>query len=35
MARRKEPRIPDYLLDQLLAGAAAKSAFGKDGPHDC
>src|ERR671910_2240385 len=31
MARRKEPRIPDELLDQLLAGAEAKSAFAKDG----
>ena len=31
MARRKEPRIPDHLLDQLLAGAVAKSAFAKDG----
>src|ERR671912_1590537 len=31
MARRKEPRIPDHLLDRLLAGAEAKSAFAKDG----
>src|SRR3954464_11118272 len=31
MARRKEPRIPDHLLDQLLAGAKAQSAFAKDG----
>jgi putative transposase len=31
MARRKDPRIPDELLDQLLAGAEAKSAFAKDG----
>src|SRR5215208_7024508 len=31
MARRKEPRIPDHLLDQLLAGADAKTAFAKDG----
>src|SRR5829696_1989612 len=31
MARRKEPRIADHLLDQLLAGAEAKSAFAKDG----
>src|SRR5918992_6076272 len=31
MARRKDPRIPDHLLDQLLAGAEAKSAFAKDG----
>jgi hypothetical protein len=35
VARRKEPRIPDHLLDQLLAGAAAKSAFAKNDPHDC
>jgi putative transposase len=27
MARRKEPRIPDAILDQLLAGADAKTAF--------
>src|SRR3954447_3599354 len=31
MARRKEPRIPDHLLDQLLAGAEAQTAFAKDG----
>src|SRR4051794_25175862 len=31
MARRKEPRIPDHLIDQLLAGAEAQSAFAKDG----
>src|SRR4051795_7273229 len=31
MARRKEPRISDHLLDQLLAGADARSAFAKDG----
>src|SRR5512144_2847860 len=31
MARRKQPRIPDPLLDQLLAGADPKSAFAKDG----
>ncbi len=31
MARRKEPRISDHLLDQLLAGADAKAAFAKDG----
>jgi putative transposase len=31
MARRKQPVIPDALLDQLLAGAAAKTAFDKDG----
>jgi putative transposase len=31
MARRKQPAIPDQLLDQLLAGADAKTAFAKDG----
>ncbi len=31
MARRKPPVIPDALLDQLLAGADAKTAFDKDG----
>lgn len=31
MARRKEPRIPDALLDQLLAGADPKSAFDTNG----
>src|ERR671912_1554822 len=31
MARRKDARIPDHLLDQLLAGAEAKSAFARDG----
>src|SRR5512144_1162078 len=31
MARRKQPVIPDHLLDQLLAGADAKTAFEKDG----
>ena len=31
MARRKQPVIPDALLDQLLAGADAKTAFDKDG----
>ena len=31
MARRKQPTIPDQLLDQLLAGADAKTAFAKDG----
>lgn len=31
MARRKQPSIPDQLLDQLLAGADPKSAFAKDG----
>src|SRR5512134_167858 len=31
MARRKPPLIADQLLDQLLAGADAKTAFEKDG----
>jgi len=31
MARRKPPVISDHLLDQLLGGADAKSAFEKDG----
>src|SRR5512134_83627 len=31
MARRKQPVIPDQVLDQLLAGADAKAAFEKDG----
>src|SRR3954454_23924512 len=31
MARRKQPGIPDHVLDQLLAGSEAKSAFAKDG----
>jgi len=31
MARRKPPVIPDAVLDQLLAGADAKTAFDKDG----
>ena len=31
MARRKTPRIPDALLDQLLAGADPKTAFDSDG----
>ena len=31
MARRKQPTIPDQLLEQLLAGADAKTAFAKDG----
>jgi len=31
MARRKPPIIPDQLLDQLLSGADAKTAFEKDG----
>ena len=31
MARRKEPRIPDAILDQLLAGAEAKTAFDQGG----
>lgn len=31
MARRKVPRIPDALLDQLLAGADPKTAFDPNG----
>ena len=31
MARRKPPVIPDALLDQLLAGSDAKSAFDPNG----
>lgn len=31
MSRRKEPIIPDAILDQLLAGADAKSAFDSNG----
>ena len=31
MARRKEPKIPDSLLDQLLAGADPKTAFDPNG----
>ena len=31
MARRKEPTIPDAMLDQLLAGADAKTAFDPGG----
>ena len=31
MARRKEPRIPDAILDQLLVGADAKTAFEQGG----
>ena len=31
MARRKEPVIPDAILDQLSAGADAKSAFDGNG----
>jgi len=31
MARRKEPRIPDAILDQLLAGADARTAFDQGG----
>src|SRR5215213_6377449 len=31
MARRKEPRIPDAVLDQLLAGAEARTAFDQGG----
>jgi putative transposase len=31
MARRKEPAIPDHLLDQLLGGADPQTALVKDG----
>jgi len=31
MPRRKEPKIPDGLLDQLLAGADPKTAFDPNG----
>ncbi len=31
MARRKEPVIPDAILNQLLAGSDAKSAFDSNG----
>ena len=31
MPRRKEPKIPDVLLDQLLAGADPKTAFDPNG----
>jgi putative transposase len=31
MARRKDPVIPDAILDQLLAGADAKTAFDQNG----
>ena len=31
MPRRKEPRIPDAILDQLLAGADPKTVFEPNG----
>lgn len=31
MARRKQPTIPDALVDQLLAGADPKTAFDPNG----
>jgi putative transposase len=31
MSRRKEPTIPNELLDQLLAGGAASAAFDQGG----
>ncbi|HEX7852542.1 MAG TPA: hypothetical protein VF503_02500 [Sphingobium sp.] len=31
MSRRKEPVIPNELLDQLLAGGAASAAFDQGG----
>jgi hypothetical protein len=29
MARSKDPKIPDAILDQLLGGADPKTAFGR------
>ena len=34
MARRKQPAIPDALLDQLLDGADPRTAFNPDGVLD-
>lgn len=34
MARRKEPQIPDALLDQLLSGSEASAAFEQGGLQD-
>lgn len=34
MARRREPRIPDAIVDKLLAGAYAKTIFDPDGLMD-
>ena len=34
MARRKEPVIPDSILDQLLNGADTKTAFEANGLFD-
>ena len=31
MSRRREPVIPDAILDQLLVGADAKTAFDPNG----
>ena len=31
MARRKEPQIPDAILDQLLSGTEASTAFDRSG----
>ena len=31
MARRKNPKIPDAILDQLLGGADPKTAFDPNG----
>ncbi|TPG41477.1 hypothetical protein EAH89_28750 [Roseomonas nepalensis] len=31
MAQRNEPRIPDTILDQLLAGSHAQTAFDQGG----
>lgn len=35
MPRRKEPAIPNELLDQLLAGGDANAAFDQGGLLDC
>ena len=34
MARRKDPTIPNALLDQLLAGGDARAAFDQGGLSD-
>ena len=34
MPRRKEPRIPDAILDQLLDGADLKTVFDPNGLND-
>ena len=35
MPKRKDPRIPDAILDQLLAGADPKTAFDPNGRDTC